>query len=303
MYDIVVIGGGPAGMTAALYGLRNGKSALVIEKNAFGGQMTSSPKIENYPGYQQISGNELAEQMLDQIMEQGVEIEIAEVIGITDDGNYKTVITEDEAYEARSVIIASGVKHRTLGLAGETELIGDGVSFCAVCDGDFYAGREVCVVGGGSSALQEALLLSEKCSKVTVIHRRDHLAGEYRLQDALKTKGNVELLLNQKVVSLISADERLKGITLCDVGTGEERRLDCDGLFLAIGLIPENGAFAGVADLDEQGYFDVDEECLTRTEGVFVAGDCRRKKNRQITTAVSDGAAAALAACRYLNGI
>ena len=303
MYDIVVIGGGPAGMTAALYGCRNGKSVLLLEKDAFGGQMTSSPKIENYPGYQQISGNDLTELMLDQITEQGVEIEISEAEGITDKGSYKTVVAEDEVYEARSVIIASGVKHRMLGLPGEKDLIGEGVSFCAVCDGDFYAGKEVCVVGGGSSALQEALLLSEKCSKVTVVHYRDHLAGEARLQDALIAKSNVEVALNKKVISLLSTNGKLTGVVLCDCVSGDEQKLVCDGIFLAIGLIPENALFKDVAELDEYGYFDTDEECLTKTEGIFVAGDCRKKKNRQITTAVSDGAAAALAACRYLDGI
>ena len=303
MYDIVVIGGGPAGMTAALYGCRNGKSVLIIERDNFGGQMTNSPKLENYPGYSQISGNELAEKMLDQITAQGVEIVIAEANAVQDHGSYKTVVAEEETYDAKSVIIASGVKHRLLGLDGEEDLIGEGVSFCAVCDGDFYKNREVCVVGGASSALQEALLLSKKCSKVTLVHYRDRLAGEVRLQEVLATKDNVEVLLNKKVDELLVEDDELVGVRLENCVSGEKSTLPCDGIFVAIGLIPENTAFEDVASLDDRGYFDAGEECSTKTAGVYVAGDCRKKINRQVTTAVSDGAVAALAACRYVDGI
>ena len=303
MYDIVVIGGGPAGMTAALYGCRNGKSVLIIERDNFGGQMTNSPKLENYPGYSQISGNELAEKMLDQITAQGVEIVIAEANAVQDHGSYKTVVAEEETYDAKSVIIASGVKHRLLGLDGEEDLIGEGVSFCAVCDGDFYKNREVCVVGGASSALQEALLLSKKCSKVTLVHYRDRLAGEVRLQEVLATKDNVEVLLNKKVDELLVEDDELVGVRLENCVSGEKSTLPCDGIFVAIGLIPENTAFEDVASLDDYGYFDAGEECSTKTAGVYVAGDCRKKINRQVTTAVSDGAVAALAACRYVDGI
>ena len=303
MYDIVVIGGGPAGMTAALYGCRNGKSVLIIERDNFGGKMTNSPKLENYPGYSQISGNELAEKMLDQITAQGVEIVIAEANAVQDHGSYKTVVAEEETYDAKSVIIASGVKHRLLGLDGEEDLIGEGVSFCAVCDGDFYKNREVCVVGGASSALQEALLLSKKCSKVTLVHYRDRLAGEVRLQEVLATKDNVEVLLNKKVDELLVEDDELVGVRLENCVSGEKSTLPCDGIFVAIGLIPENTAFEDVASLDDYGYFDAGEECSTKTAGVYVAGDCRKKINRQVTTAVSDGAVAALAACRYVDGI
>ena len=290
-------------MTAALYCCRNGKSVLIIERDNFGGQMTNSPKLENYPGYSQISGNELAEKMLDQITAQGVEIVIAEANAVQDHGSYKTVVAEEETYDAKSVIIASGVKHRLLGLDGEEDLIGEGVSFCAVCDGDFYKNREVCVVGGASSALQEALLLSKKCSKVTLVHYRDRLAGEVRLQEVLATKDNVEVLLNKKVDELLVEDDELVGVRLEDCVSGEKSTLPCDGIFVAIGLIPENTAFEDVASLDDYGYFDAGEECSTKTAGVYVAGDCRKKINRQVTTAVSDGAVAALAACRYVDGI
>ena len=302
MYDIIVVGGGPAGMTAALYALRNGKSALVIEKNGFGGQMTNSPKIENYPGTQQISGTELADQMMEQILTQGADIEIAEVTGVTAEGERKFVSTDDdETYECKAVIIANGVKHRMLGLPGEDDLVGDGISFCAVCDGDFYSGQTVCVAGGGNSALQEAVLLAEKCREVVILQDLPRLTGEQKLQDALAKKDNVRAICDTKIDRLITEDGALRGVGIESRTTGEKRDIACDGLFVAIGLIPENGPFAALADLNDWGYFDSDERCLTKTPGLFVAGDCRSKGVRQLTTAVADGATAALAACRYLN--
>ena len=302
MYDIIVVGGGPAGMTAALYALRNGKSALVIEKNGFGGQMTNSPKIENYPGTQQISGTELADQMMEQILTQGADIEIAEVTGVTAEGERKFVSTDDdETYECKAVIIANGVKHRMLGLPGEDDLVGDGISFCAVCDGDFYSDEVVCVAGGGNSALQEAILLSDKCAKVIMLQDLPFFTGEQKLQDVLFSRQNVETHVN-KIISAMSHDAHgLRGVEITDRTSGIRKFIPCDGLFEAIGLIPENDSFENVADLDEYGYFDTGEKCNTKTPGVFVAGDCRKKTTRQITTACGDGAVAALAACRYIN--
>jgi len=303
MYDIIVVGGGPAGMTAALYALRNGKSALVIEKNGFGGQMTNSPKIENYPGTQQISGNELADAMMDQIMAQGADIEISEVTGIRSEEHCKVVVTEDGEYEARAVVVATGVKHRMLGLPGEDELVGDGISFCAVCDGDFYTDKVVCVAGGGNSALQEAILLSDKCAKVIMLQDLPFFTGEQKLQDVLFARPNVVTHVNKAITGISRDANGLRGLEITDRSSNVRQFIACDGLFVAIGLIPENDAFTNVADLDENGYFDTGEKCNTKTPGIFVAGDCRKKNIRQIATACGDGAVAALAACRYLNGL
>ena len=302
MYDIIVVGGGAAGMTAALYALRNGKSALVIEKNGFGGQITHSPKVENFPGTLQMSGNEFAHKMLDQILAQGAEIEFENVISVEDHGDKKVVKTEEGGvYEASAVVLATGVKHRMLGIEGEDELVGEGISFCAVCDGDFYTGRRVCVAGGGNSALQEAVLLSEKCSEVIMLQDLDFFTGEQKLQDVLFAKPNVKAFTGVGISRFIVKDGELCGLEIEEKKSGVKRIVDCDGLFVAIGLIPENEPYKALADLNEYGYFDSDERCLTRTPGIYVAGDCRSKTVRQLTTAVADGASAALAACRYLQ--
>lgn len=302
MYDIIVVGGGAAGMTAALYALRNGKSALVIEKNGFGGQITHSPKVENFPGTLQMSGNEFADKMLDQILAQGAEIEFENVIAVEDHGDHKVVKTEEGGvYEALAVVLATGVKHRMLGIEGEDELVGEGISFCAVCDGDFYTGRRVCVAGGGNSALQEAVLLSEKCSEVIMLQDLDFFTGEQKLQDVLFAKPNVKAFTGVGISRFIVKDGELCGLEIEEKKSGVKRTVECDGLFVAIGLIPENEPYKALADLNEYGYFDSDERCLTRTPGIYVAGDCRSKTVRQLTTAVADGASAALAACRYIQ--
>ncbi len=302
MIDIIVIGGGAAGMTAALYALRNGKSALVLEKQGFGGQITHSPKVENYPGTLQMSGNEFADRMLDQILAQGAQIELEKAVGIEDLGDSKVVLTEEGGrYEGRAVVIATGVKHRMLGLPGEDALVGEGISFCAVCDGDFYAGQTVCVAGGGNSALQEAILLAEKCREVIILQDLPTLTGEQKLQDVLAARDNVRVITGTKIDALLTEDGALTGVAISSRTTGERQEIACDGLFVAIGLIPENGPFANLADLNDWGYFASGEDCATKTPGVFVAGDCRSKGVRQLTTAVADGATAALAACRYIQ--
>ena len=304
MHDIIVIGGGPAGMTAALYALRNGKSAVVIEKAGFGGQITHSPKVENYPGTLSMSGNEFAEATLDQILTQGADIEVETVTGIRAQGSTWLVDTEEgSVHEGRAVVIATGVKHRMLGLAHEEDLVGEGISFCAVCDGDFYAGQTVCVAGGGNSALQEAILLSEKCKEVILLQDLPAFTGESRLQDVLFARDNVRGITNTKIVGLACEGGELVGVDIESRETGVRERVACEGLFVAIGLIPENEPFAEHADLNAWGYFDSDERCTTRTPGIFVAGDCRSKQVRQLTTAVADGATAALAACRYIDGL
>ena len=304
MYDIIIVGGGPAGMTAALYAQRNGKRSLVIEKTGFGGQITHSPKVENYPGTMQMSGNEFADHMLEQILAQGAEIEFEKVISVENRGSFKVVATEEGGlYEARAVVLATGVKHRMLGLEGENELVGEGISFCAVCDGDFYAGKTVCVAGGGNSALQEALLLSAKCREVVILQDLPRCTGEQKLQDVLFARPNVRLITETRLTRLLTSAEGLTGVEIESRASGERQNIPCDGLFVAIGLIPENEPFAALTDLNPYGYFDADERCLTRTPGVYVAGDCRSKGVRQLTTAVADGATAALTACRYIDGL
>ena len=302
MYDIVIVGGGPAGLTAAVYALRGGRSVVVIEKNGFGGQIAYSPKVENIPGTKVISGAEFADQLTDQAMSLGADVELEKVVKVEKaDGIFKVYTEEESVFEGKTVILAVGVKHRTLGLEGENELIGNGISFCAVCDGAFYAGQEVAMIGGGNSALQEALLLSEVCKKVTVVQNLSGFTGEKKLADALMQKENVTAYFNTVVAGYETTDGALTGLKLHNDQTGEEFGISVDGAFLAVGLMPENDPFAEHADLNNWGYFDSAEDCRTKTEGLFVAGDCRSKYIRQVVTASADGAIAAMAACRYLD--
>ena len=301
MYDILIVGAGPAGLTAAIYARRAGKSVLMLEKDTFGGQITFSPKLENYPGFQEISGNELAQRMLEQALALGADIDMDTVVNIRD-GEIKTVVGESGCYEARSVIIAAGAKHRRLHLPNEEQLIGNGISFCAVCDGAFYQGQHVAVVGGGNTALQEIALLSEVCSRVTVVQNLAFLTGEEKMIRSLAARSNIDYLY-QTVVTGYEGENALTALQLLNTETNETSRLAVDGAFLAIGTAPDNGAFAEVAELDSAGYIVAGESGETRTPGVFVAGDCRTKTYRQVATAISDGAAAALNACRYLDRI
>ena len=300
MYDIIVIGGGPAGLTAAIYGRRQNKTVLVLEKNSFGGQTVYSPKIENYPGFTEMSGIEFSDKLVDQVLYQGAELEPAEALSVTVNDGIKTVHTDSGDYECKSLIIACGAKHRLLGLSGEEDLIGNGISFCALCDGAFYKDKEVAVIGGGNSALQEAVLLSQGCKKVTVIQNLAFLTGETKLAEILNAKDNVEIIYNTVVTELIS-DGDLKAIRIKNTGTNEEHELSLDGMFVAIGLVPDTGVIDGLINLDERGYVISGEDTLTNVEGIFAAGDCRTKGIRQIATAIADGATAALNACRYIE--
>ena len=302
MYDILIVGGGPAGLTAAIYGLRAGKTVLVIEKNGFGGQIAYSPKVENIPGFAEISGAEFADKLTEQAMGLGAEVELEKVTGVEKTAEGFAVSTEEgSTFHGRTVILAVGVKHRTLGLAGEEELIGKGISFCAVCDGAFYAGQEVAMIGGGNSALQEALLLSEVCKKVTVVQNLPYFTGEKKLADALMEKENVTAIFGTVVAAYDQMNGQLTGLQLKNEQTGAVSSISVDGAFLAVGLQPENQPFAELAELNDWGYFDSGEDCRTGTEGLFVAGDCRSKGIRQVVTAAGDGAIAAMAACRYLD--
>ena len=302
MTDIVIIGGGPAGLTAALYARRANKSVVVMEKAAFGGQITFSPRVENIPGFLSLTGNEFAEKLVEQVLEQGADIEPCEVLSVRDEDTHKTVVTDSGEFAAKTVIIATGARHRLLGVSNEQRFIGEGISFCAVCDGAFYAGKSVGVVGGGNSALQEALLLSDVASKVTVIQNLDFLTGEQKLQDQLAERANVEVLLG-KTVQSVNGDDTFAGVTLRDEKTEQSTELPLDGLFVAIGLVPQNEPFAELVQLDERGYVQAGETCLTNVPGVFTAGDCRRKRVRQVATAAADGAVAALAACDYIDNL
>lgn len=302
MYDIIIIGAGPCGLTAAIYARRAEKSVLVLEKGTFGGQITYSPKIENYPGFNEISGNELADRLMDQALTLGAEIEMSLVIGLAKDNEMFTVKTEDGDFMSKSVIIATGSRHRQLGLDGEDKLIGNGISFCAVCDGAFYSNKTVAVIGGGNSALVESVMLSDIVSKLYIIQNLDHLTGEEKLQVCLRERDNVEIICSNVVDEYIG-HENIEGIIIRNTESGERTRIDLDGLFLAIGQIPENDIFKDLVSLTPQGYIAADEGCLTSIDGLYAAGDCRSKSVRQISTACADGATSALAACRYIDSI
>ena len=301
MIDIIVVGGGPAGLTAAIYGRRNAKSVLVIEKSVFGGQIVNSPKVENIPGFESISGDEFGDKLLEQAMGQGAEVAMEEVTSVTkNDSGFVVATAEGSSYEGRTVILATGTTHRTLGLPGEENLIGNGVSFCAVCDGDFYRDKTVVMVGGGNSAFVESALLVNIVSKLIILQDLPKFTADQKLQDQVLTKGNVETHVGTKVLAYEIADNgTLPGVTYAEAG--EKKTVACDGVFLAVGLVPENDAFAELADLDERGYFVPDNICNTKTPGLFVAGDCCRKTLRQVTTACADGAYAAIRACEFLK--
>ena len=300
MYDIIIIGAGPGGLTAAIYARRANRSVLVLEMESFGGQITYSPKVENYPGFNEISGSELGEKLVDQALALGAEVELDTVTGIRDMGRYKIVRCEHGEFQGIAVIIASGSRHRQLGLPREDEFTGNGVSYCALCDGAFYKDRKIAVIGGGNTALQDAVLLSEQCAEVTVIQNLSSCTGEARLMEILKSRKNVKFLYNT-VVDELEGDEQLTSIMLRNTETDRTERFPVDGIFVAIGLQPDNAPFADVCKLDEMGFIIADESTVTSTPGIFAAGDCRVKRVRQVVTAAGDGAVAALNACRFVD--
>lgn len=300
MYDIIIIGAGPAGMSAAIYGRRAGKSVLMLEKSSFGGQIVNTPEIENYPGFKQISGFELAANLYEQAAGLGAEIAYEKVTGIEDNGAFKTVKTETGSHETKTVILATGAKNRPLGLPREAELTGAGVSYCAACDGAFFRGREVAVIGGGNTALEDAEVLSGIASKVYLVHRRDSFRGDQANVKRLAEKENVELVLDSVPEELLG-EMTVSGLKVRNVKTDEIRELTVQGVFVAVGQMPDNGDFADAAELDKSGYIKAGEDCETGTAGIFTAGDCRTKKVRQLATAAADGAVAALAAVEYIS--
>lgn len=298
-YDIICVGGGVAGMTAALYAARAGKTVLVIEKNVFGGQITLSPEVENYPCVNAVSGNELAESLLAQVKSQGAECIMANVTSIDSEDGFRRVCTDDKSYTCKAVIIATGAEHRMLGVDGENRLTGRGVSYCAVCDGAFFRGRTVAVVGGGSSALQEALYLSSICKEVHLIHRRNEYRAEKSLIDKVNHADNIVQHKNC-MVEKINGDKLLSSVTLKSLDSGESGDLAVSGLFVSVGMQPQLTAFANVVALNRDGSADVDDSCCAAV-GIYVAGDCRKKAVRQLTTAVSDGTVAAVNACKFID--
>ena len=296
IYDIIILGAGPAGLTAAIYALRANKKVLVLEKESIGGKISSSPLVENYPGFESISGSELTDKMYDQVTNFGGEVELSEVLSIKD-GTIKEVITEDGTYKTRSIIVAVGSEYRVLGLPKEEKFIGNGISFCVACDGAFYHGKTVAVIGGGNSALINALSLSSICKKVYVVQNMDHFTGEGTLVNQLLSKDNVEVFYETKVTSYLGKDT-LTGITIED---SEKHDLLVDGIFLSIGQIPSIDIVKDLLTLASGNYIKAGDDCTTNIKGIFVAGDCRSKEVRQLTTAVSDGTIAALKAIDYVK--
>ena len=299
MYDIIIIGCGPAGMTAAIYACRAGMNVLIIEGEGIGGQISYSPKVENFPAFPALSGAEFAEKMYDQVESFGAQAEIDTVTAVKKNGEGFTVFTEDNTFECKSVIIATGLKHSKLGVEGEDELIGNGISYCAMCDGDFYRDRVVAVVGGGNSALQEAIYLSSICSKVYLIHRRDEFRADKALVDQAESIDNIIFELCYTVDGFICDDGVLKSVKLKGTKGNADKTTDVSGIFAAVGKLPQNEIFAGLIELDEKGYIKADESCKTNIDGIFVCGDCRTKQIRQLTTAASDGAIAGSAAAEW----
>ena len=296
MYDSIIIGAGPAGMTAAIYLARANKKVLIIEKETIGGQISSSPLVENYPGYEGISGSVLANNMYNQVDKLGVDIELDEVTDIIP-GELHTVKTLDNEFKTRTVIIATGVKYRLLGLENEIELIGNGIHFCVSCDGAFYKGKHVAVIGGGNTGIINALALADMCEKVYLIQDKDKLTGEKILQDKLKQKDNVEVITNSGVSKIIG-DDKLEKIIIKN--GKKENEFVIDGMFISIGLMPQSDFLKGIIDLDKFNYA-VSFDTKTKIDGIFVAGDIRTKPFRQITTAVNDGTTSALYALEYLD--
>lgn len=293
MYDAIIIGCGPAGMTSAIYLARQNKKVLILEKETIGGQISSSPLVENYPGFIAISGSELSNNMFDQVMNLGVDFELEEVIKI-EDGKTKKVITTDNTYETKTIIIATGCKYRLLGLDNEVNLIGNGIHFCVSCDGAFYKDKTVAVIGGGNSAVINALTLSEICKKVYVIQNLDDLTSEKNLADKLRTKENVEIIVSS-VVSKINGKDSLESIEL-----NNNKTIKLDGMFISIGMVPQNSFVKELIKLDKYNYVD-SIDCKTNIPGIFVAGDLRTKPFRQVTTAVNDGTIAANLVIDYLK--
>ena len=299
MYEIIIVGAGPAGLTSAIYAKRASKKVLVLEANTYGGQIINTLDIENYPGDNHISGFDLATNMYNQAKELGAEIKFEKVVEIKNSSKYKEVITPNNKYKCKALILATGSENRKLGLSNEDELIGKGVSYCATCDGAFYKDKIVAVVGGGNTAIEDALYLTDICKKVYLIHRRDTFRGEEATLNKLKEKDNITFIYNSNVTKL-NANDVLESIIVTDK-EGNKKELEVSAIFIAVGRIPENQNFAKIIKLDEKGYVIAKENCHTNRRGIFVAGDARSKDLRQLVTATADGAVAATESIKYIN--
>ena len=303
MRDIVIIGAGPAGLTAGIYGKRAGLDTVIIDESGIGGgQVLTTYDVDNYPGLPGISGMELGTKMHEHAIAAGVEFMEARVQGIEDGGNVKYVKTSSETVEAKTVIIATGAVHNHLGIPGEEELGGMGVSYCATCDGAFFRKRVTAVIGGGDVALEDAIFLARGCSKVYLIHRRDEFRGAKKLADIVKSTENIEILYDTVPDSIVGSDA-VEGLNVHNVKTNETKTLTLDGVFIAVGTHPVTEYLKGVLDMDERGYIKADESCATSVPGIFAAGDVRTKQLRQIVTAASDGANAVTSAESYINNL
>lgn len=300
MYDVLIVGAGTAGMTAGIYVQRAGKKALVLDEKGYGGQIVNTATVENYPGFVNISGTEFTERIHEQAVELGVDFKVEKVKNVEKKDGVFVVSTGDSQYEVKSVIIATGVKNRELGIPGEEKFKGSGVSFCATCDGNFFKGRDIAIIGGGNTALEDAEVMSGIANKVYLVHRRDEFRGDKLTVKRLSVKDNVEFVLNSKPVE-ITGGFAVDGLKVENTEDGSQKTLKVDGIFVAVGQTPDNKAFEGLVKLDSTGYVDAGEDCVTSAEGIFVAGDCRTKKVRQLTTAASDGSVAAAGAVEYIN--
>lgn len=302
MYDLVIIGAGTAGLSAAIYAMRAGLSTLVLEGAMYGGQIIVSPTVENYPGIASVSGAQFAQSLYEQAEALGAQFAFETATSVENHPTHKTVHTDTSQYDAKAVILATGAKNRPLGLEGEQRLTGRGISYCATCDGSFFKGKDVAVQGGGNTALEDAEVLAGICKSVTLIHRRDEFRGEQHQVERLRKLPNLQFRLHSTITAL-QGDNALQAVVIKDLQTGQEEPLAVDGLFVAIGQIPQNEAFRGLVELDERGYVVAGEDCRTSTPGVFAAGDGRTKTVRQLVTAASDGATAALAAAEYIRSV
>lgn len=300
MYDIIIIGAGPAGLTASIYAKRANKKILVFEKNIYGGQIVTSSKVENYPGVESITGFDFATRLNNQAKSFGVEVKSENVIKIENNDNYKSIITDKGIYKTKTIIIATGSRKRKLGIPGEKELVGKGISYCATCDGNFFKDKDVAVIGGGNTALEDSLFLSDICKNVFIIYRKNKFKGESSLVDLLNKRENIKIIFNSEVIKLDNKNDFIK-LNIINNQTNNSSDLNVSGVFVAIGQVPDNEIFDGLIDMNEFGYIKSNENCETNIKGIFVAGDCREKKYRQLTTATADGTISALNAIEYIN--
>ncbi|PFM63962.1 thioredoxin-disulfide reductase [Bacillus cereus] len=301
IYDVIIIGAGPAGMTAAVYTSRANLSTLMLERGIPGGQMANTEDVENYPGYESILGPDLSNKMFEHAKKFGAEYAYGDVKEVIDGKEYKTIVAGKKEYKARAIIVASGAEYKKIGVPGEKELGGRGVSYCAVCDGAFFKGKELVVIGGGDSAVEEGVYLTRFASKVTIVHRRDTLRAQKILQDRAFQNEKVDFIWNHTIKEINDTNGKVGSVTLVDVNSGEEQEVKTDGVFVYIGMLPLSKPFVELGITNENGYVETNERMETKVPGIFAAGDVREKMLRQIVTATGDGSIAAQSAQHYVE--